>query len=267
MISKHFFLILLFPLLICCGDNKTSLKSKTTGNKKLLTKIDTVKIIHDTLPVEIRISGPLQYWKKSTIKAYDSSQVIAVMVDAKQNVSSKDLLISLWALDEENEYTPEDIRAPFSGIIENVYVKVGDKLAVGSNLADISNTDFFLMRNSVSRAQLRILEKGMQVIAKNNDHDLSGNIIEINYNSQSIKILFKNKENDPENLANVQAYVICGKVKGEFIPEKFFNNSNVEILIDDESNFFIYPVAAADTLILVEPALPKLDKVLIKSRI
>ena len=116
---------LLLLMLLSCAEEKS--RQTRLIEKNRATKIDSVHIIHDALPVTVPLKGFFEYWKKETLFTPDSTQVITVLVEEGQPVQFHQLLLSLWQLDRSKEFTPVDVRAPFEGIIERVFVKVGSR--------------------------------------------------------------------------------------------------------------------------------------------
>ena len=118
-------------------------KKQISTEKHQVTKIDTVPIYHLKSSVGIPVSGSLSPWKESVLIAEDSSRIISLLVDDKSRVIAGDILLSLWNLKYRSEYTPLDIKAPFSGRVEKEVIafileKVGWNRSLAAKILKIS---------------------------------------------------------------------------------------------------------------------------------
>jgi biotin carboxyl carrier protein len=257
--SKYIWAGLVFITVFWACHNKQSDNSNPPKENTSRT-IDTVHIVHATLPVTVPITGYLEYWKKETLFSSDSSQIISVLVENGQPVLRNEYLLSLWQLDNSKEFTPFDIYSPFEGIIEKVFVKIGSRVGPGNPLLHIYNNDFFITRRQVSEGQLKFIKKNQKVIQKNTSQAMEGYVEEVNNQSNIIEILLKNRDHRKPPLNKVNLEIICGNVSGDFIPSVHFKNSRITAYIDDESSFELRQIGISDSLSLVSPALPQLTQ-------
>jgi len=131
-------------------------KKQISTEKHQVTKIDTVPIYHLKSSVGIPVSGSLSPWKESVLIAEDSSRIISLLVDDKSRVIAGDILLSLWNLKYRSEYTPLDIKAPFSGRVEKVHYKVDDFVSAGSPLIHLKNSDFYILEAGLTSNQYKL---------------------------------------------------------------------------------------------------------------
>lgn len=251
-IAGCFFCLALFT----CNTEKKA--EATIEPVKTTTTIDTINIVHKTLPVKIDVAGYIDYWKEQTIYANDSSQIISILVEENQKVIAKDYLLSLWQLNNSGEYTPVDIKAPFTGIVEKIYVKIGSRVAKKTALLYMYNDDFLSINVKLTNEQLKYVKHGQHVI----NQQLNGYVESVDRNNFAARILLKNKNIIVNKYKIVRIEIVCGNIKGDFVLSKYFDNKkNLIAYIDDESSFKITQTGYSDSLSLISPPLPHLSKI------
>jgi hypothetical protein len=255
--------ILLLLLMLSCVEKKSGQRTPTA--QKNATIIDSVNIFHAALPVKVPVKGFLEYWKKETIFTSDSTQVITVLVEEDQPVQYHQLLLSLWQLDKSKEFTPVDVRAPFDGIVEQIFVKVGSRKSPQTPLLHIYNDDFFSMRIKMHPDQIKFIRKNQKVVNADSSYEFDGYVESVDKRSNFITILLKNQDYNKSQLNMVNLDIFCGKVNGDFILRDKFNNNKIIAYIDDESSFEIVPIAVSDSLSLISPAIPHLSRLSVLS--
>ena len=263
MKSKHYLILILFPLYLFYCRGESEIKSNAgSSEKNIVYRIDSVKVYHSTLPVKIPFSGYLDYWKNQTISTADSVQIIAVLVDERQPVKINDFVFGLWSLKETNEYTPKDIRAPFNGIIDRIYVKVGDRAGVNTPLAHIYDDAFLQMRTTIRKYRAKYIKKGLIANIYLPEDTLKGFIRDFDPDRSFLTMLYENPEKLSPGFQQINGEVLCGKIQGDFIAAKFFTDTQIlQVYIDEESSFPLRQVGLSDTLALISPALPKLNQI------
>jgi len=246
-----------------CVDDKKQYNA--ISNKNISKIIDTVSIVHATLPVIVSVKGYLEFWKKKTLTSSDTSQIISVLVEEGQQVERNDYLLSLWQLKKNKEFTPVDIRAPFPGIIENVNIRVGSIIGMNKPLLHIYNDNFFSVKISMHKDQIRFLKKNQKVISGLQELNLEGFVASVNRRLNIVNILLKNINHINPDRGMVKLDIICGNVRGDFILSKNFKNDKIIAYIDDESTFEISRIGISDSLSLISPRLPHLSKLSVVS--
>jgi biotin carboxyl carrier protein len=259
MLTRQIFYCFICLLILFSCSEMNQEKKKAVANNAWT--IDTVNIIHAVLPVAVPVKGYLEYWKKETILAEDTSQILTILVDDGQRVKDYEFLLSLWIVDKNKEYTPFDLRAPFAGIIEKVYVKVGSRVAKDKPLLHMYNDDYFSVRLSMHQDQMAFLRKNQKVIHTSDSLQLEGFIESLDMKSNSVRILLKNNGYTLSLSDMVTMDIICGNVRGDFVLSENFEKNKLMAYIDDESSFEILPVGVSDSLSLISPRLPHLSHI------
>ncbi len=251
-------------IMASCWDNNQK-QTTTSGENIPRTIIDTVKIVHAILSVKIPVKGYLDYWKKKTLLAADTSQIISVLVEDGQKVAKNDYLLSLWQLYKSKEFTPVDIRAPFPGVIEKVYVKIRSRIGKNKPLLRIYNHDFFSMKIKMHQDQIKILRKNQIVVSTVQEFKLDGFVESVDRRSNTVNLRLKNNDQMLPKENMVKFDINCGNVKGDFILSKDFKNDKIIAYIDNESSFEISAIGISDSLSLISPKLPHLSKLSVVS--
>jgi len=251
-------------LMLSCTKEKSGEANRPIERNRPTT-IDSVHILHAALAVTVPVKGFFEYWKKETIFTSDSTQVITVLVEEGQPVQYQQLLLSLWQLDRSKEFTPVDVRAPFEGTIEQVFVKVGSRQSPEKPLLHIYNDDFFSMRIKMHPDQIRFIRKNQKVVNADSTIVFDGYVESVDKKSKFITIIGKNQGYDRKKLHRVNLDILCGKVNGDFIRSDKFINNKIVAYIDDESSFEITPIAVSDSLSLIAPAIPHLSRLSVVS--
>lgn len=257
---KHILVAILFLFLLnnCGNEKKQALK---TAESQLNIAIDTIKIFHKILPLEIGLSGYFGYWKNTTIFSDDSSQVISVLIEEGQHVDDHAQLLSLWQLQNAREYTPADIMAPFDGIIEKVFVKIGSRVGRNRALIHMYNDEYLSSNIPLKEEQLKYLKKGLRVTESKPQFNLEGYIESVDYKKAMVQVLLKNDNIDPLELGKISVGIQCGSIKGDYIHSRHFNQlKKLTAYIDDESSFEILQIGVSDSMSLIFPQLPHLSE-------
>jgi len=262
---KHILVAILFLFLLnnCGNEKKQALK---TAESQLNISIDTIKIFHKILPLKIELSGYFDYWKNTTLFSDDSSQVISILTEEGQHVDDHAQLLSLWQLQNSKEYTPVDIRAPFDGIIEKVFIKIGSRVGRNRALIHIYNDDYLSSTIPLKEGQVKYIKKGLKVVGSIPDFIFDGYIESVDYKRDMVQVLLKNKNFDPLELGKISVDVHCGNIKGDYIHSRHFNQlQKLMAYIDDESSFEIIQIGVSDSLSLIFPQLPHLSELRVLS--
>ena len=256
-ISKLFIFLIISGLITwACTEEKS--ENISTSQNNISRVIDSITIFHKTLDVRIALKAYPEFWKKETIPAQDSSQIVSLLVEDGQKVSDNEFLLSLWQLSQSKDFTPVDIRAPFAGIIGKVFVQIGSKPGKGKPLLFIYNADFLSVKTKMNQAQIRILKKNQKVISGSAEYSFDGYIESVDKRDNSVNMLLDNTANQVP-LSMISLDIICENVSGDFIRSDLFKNKKIIAYIDDESTFEITAIAVSDSLSLISPGLPHLS--------
>lgn len=260
---KILFVLLSVLMLFACRDKKKKLGALDDDN--VSKTIDSVQIMHQVLPTMIPVSGFPDYWKKVTILADDTSQIISLLVEEDQKVPRNAHLLSLWHQYRSRDFTPLDIWAPFEGIVGKIFVMVGSKVSKGEPLLHIYNNDFFRMTVKMKADQIKLIRRNQKVVHPGGHYNIEGRVESVDRKNALVDIIFRNDNFLKEELNNLHLEINCGKVKGDFILSSAFTKNKIIAYIDDESTFEIFAIGVSDSLSLISPGLPHLSKLSVVS--
>lgn len=254
--------LLIFGLLSCSADEETQIKlAPSQANHPVL---DTIFIAHSAKLLHIPFKSKLNYGRQSIIRSDDSARVIAVLIDPGQKINKNDLIFGLWLTGKKEKFFSRDILSPFSGTVIRVFIKTGQQVLPATPLALIVDNNFLKITLHMKKSKLKYIKKGQTVFLNQVEKQMTGFVQSVTSDG-TIKIMFKNRINAFPINRKINGYIVCGMVRGGYIPNHWFRNrDSIDVFIDKESSFPVYKIGEADSFALLSSPLNGFDSVLIK---
>jgi len=229
-----------------------------TPSKPQTAALDSCPIYHSQLKVIIPIKAKPVPWKTQVISFQDTCHVIALLVDKNNRVRSGDLLASVWNIIRQNEFTPIDIHAQIEGVVSDVNYGLQDKIPPVSAFIVIKDFRYLLIRVNTHPTIMRNLKKGSVVSIYFKGQSLQASILKLDSRSEFTEILIANQREYVSTDSLLVGQIDCGMIKGDFILQRYFNDSDtLSAFVDPDFPLLIKKIAVSDTLAMIFPALPE----------
>ena len=250
----NIFILFFISCLIISCENKKNPAERNVGRS---STFENIPVYHLKRDVMIPVSGYLQAWKKTEISLPDSALFISILHEQGTFVKKGDYIAGLWRLSGRGEYTPFDIISPFAGKISHFPFRVQSRTSPNQLLMVLENFEYLMLRAQLAFSQLRHIKAGNKVTAEYKANKLSGHVKNINHDKSLVNIIFNNPQNIYASEIFVRGVIHCRKVKGDFLPVKYFaGRSSLKVLLDDHIEINLHRTAEADSLCMVFPPLP-----------
>ncbi len=224
---------------------------------------DSITIVYDTLDVRVPVSGYLDPYRQETLKAFDSLRVITVLVEKGQNVKKGDLLLSVWDLWNDREYTPANYYASFDGTVIGVRARAGAIYPREAPLLTIADNKMLLLEARIKQQSvLGYLEEGQKTSLSLKGDLYEGVVNKINREALNVQMLFDNPGRSywPENIF-ITAYVDIGPRFGGFIHARHFKTDQALKLLMNDSLKSVEWIGRSDSLLYIGKEVQKTQRV------
>ncbi len=227
-------------------------------------RLHRVGIIHQTLPVTVAVHGYVTYLNDSTMSSPVDARPISISVNKGERVHRGYQLLAYWPKEMGYDYTPRELRAPFNGIVKDIFTKVGQPVKAGEDLIRILEDQYLTMKISVNPRLKNIFQSDLQASLHIGEHRLQGFVRYLQRWSQSAELLFKNPERLAPPPGLTRAEVFLGRRGGSFIPEDYFKTSDTLMAyIPDMGPVEITSIGFSDSLRWIFPDMPGIDSLVI----
>ena len=122
---------------------------------------------------------------------FENVEVIELLVKEGQDIKKNDPVVTI-----ESDKSSVEIPSIFSGKVESVNVKVGDKVSKGDLLINISSNQSLSQKESVPKETENLIKEAESTLRKNQDQNIPPKIIE----TEKPKIIQVVKEGDIDPL-------------------------------------------------------------------
>lgn len=260
------FIILLFLLVVvgCDPSAKDSDESKevTLRYKKALQE---VKIVHSSLNAYIPFSGYLRAGQKTDIQVKQRSKLIALLVDNGSTVEKGDLIAGLMPLSQGDDFTPQEIHAPFAGEVSGIGFKIGSVLSAGEILMTIKNLKSLMCTVSLTPHQTSLLKKHSKVLLNIQGKNVTTDVDSLDRKNNMLKIVIPNSEGLFSEQDYIEGKIFCGLVEGTYLPKKYAQRDPLHVYLEEGIELDISFPAVSDDLALIFPPIPDQNRIWIVS--
>ncbi|HHM01610.1 MAG TPA: HlyD family efflux transporter periplasmic adaptor subunit [Caldithrix abyssi] len=237
---------------------------RQTENPPSSPRLQRVDIIHQTLPVTVAVHGYVTYLNDSTMSSPVDARPISISVNKGERVHRGYQLLAYWPKEMGYDYTPRELRAPFNGIVMDIFTKVGQPVKAGEDLIRILEDQYLTMKTTVNPRLRKIFKSDLQASLHIGEHRLPGFVRYLQRWSQSAELLFKNPERLAPPPGLTRAEVFLGRRGGSFIPEDYFKTSDTLMAyIPDMGPVEITSIGFSDSLRWIFPDMPGIDSLVI----
>ncbi len=195
------------------------------------------------------------------------SQLISLLNNEGEAIEKNQLLASVLFVDSDQEYTPLNIRAPFNGILADVYYEVGDSIPPSKDILRIKNFKFLKLQCILNSPQFKYVRKNQEAIIFTNEYEdtLDGFVDHLNVSAREVHLLVPEPDSKYFKPLRASGWIHCGNVRGDFIRKEHFASGNtVTIQTEENISVEISKVGESDSLCMIYPALPDQQTVWIK---
>ncbi len=229
----------------------------------------TVKVRTDTLRVHIPIEGKLTAWKKVDLLSPMQVKLIALLVEKGEAVRQGDLLMSLWPVGQNSNYSPLNLYSPLKGNVGAVYFHLNDTVPPQKVLMTIENRDNLILKSTVSFGALFFIQRNQNVVLHFGEKKIKGAVLDVDKKSGQITVIVPNGKSRLSRDVYVYGYVDVGKVAGSFLPARLFaGTDSLKARSGTNAMFTLFKAGrVGDSLVIFYPLLPNIQELQVKKNL
>jgi len=243
----------------------TACDSRSTDRKDPLLKsafTQTIPLIQGTFKIAIPFNGVLEPWKNIDVSLPDTAILIGVMAEEGSSVSKDELLATALISAPRKEYIPVNIISPIDGTITGIYFTLNDTIPAGGKILSVTNFDRLRIKAKLKPYQMAYVRENADAELFFDNAIFSGYVVRIIQQEHSVEILTKKEYPQLPPYGWIKGQIKGSLVKGTYIQNDFFNqNDSLKILVAGDISLTIRRVGMADSLALIYPTVPDVDKV------
>ncbi len=261
------YLLLFVPIALLACTEHTS-RDLFPGKKAPVNK--EAYIIHTTRPVTINLQGYLNYLHDSTLVSPLAATPISISVNPGERVHRGYLLLTYWRKYQGYDYTPQELRAPFSGMVAEIYAEINKPVNAGAGLIRLLENKYLKMNIPVNPVLRTFFRNDQPATVRIDGHTLNGFVRFYKRRSRSIELFFNNPGLLKLPMGLVETRIFLGEQSGSFMADSLFSSTDtlqayvprlgpVEVVAlgRSDSLVWIYPnMAGIDTLVISLEAVP-----------
>ncbi len=259
---KSFFWGLLFVLIVfACRDKDSGPKGgQSTGHWQKAV------VWHDTLDVRIPIEGKLIAWKRVDVLSPLKARLVSLLVEPGDRVHSGDLILSLWPLQAQGNFSTVDLHAPLNGVVRRVYHLLNDTIPKNKPILTIENRENLILKTTLSRAQMGYVKPDLNAVLHYGQEKIKGAVWKVDKSKQQVTIVVPNQQLGLSDDRYVDGYIDLGKQAGSFLARRYFGPvDSLKVRTSRDSLFTVQKIGiAADSLILLYPDLREFKAIEVK---
>jgi len=250
-------LLIGFTILISKCNSEKKKEALVRPSKTIALYLDSVQVIHATLPVVIPVEGFLEPWKQIELSLPDSARLLSILTEPGFKVNKGDIIASLWKISRFGDNTPIDLLAPISGQVEHIHYKINQVAPAGQPIICLYNTDRLLLKTKLNDPQLALVKEDQRVKLYYNGQERIAYVFDVNISDRKIVIRLENTKHPVDERTFVKGEIECGKIRGDFLKSVFCEKQDsIKVQLNENILLTVFPVGTADSLTFIYPPLP-----------
>lgn len=137
----------------------------------------------------------------------------------------------------EADLEATDMKAPFSGLVSEVFVETGDRVSSGQNVINLVETDQFKVEVEIDEIEMNLVQVGQEVIISIDA--IPGN----NFSGVIDRIAFRARDNN--GVITLPVTVLLTETHENFRPNL---TAELQIIIDEVTDQLVVPLSAVYTM-------------------
>ncbi len=255
------YLLLFVPIaLLACAEHTPP--GHARGKKAPLHQ--EVHITHSTRPVTVSLYGYINYLYDSTLVSPVAATPISISVNPGERVHRGHLLLTYWSRYQGYDYTPLEIRAPFSGVVSSIYAQINQPVQAGEELIRLLENQYLKMNIPVNPVLKDFFRNDQPATVQIDEHTLDGFVRFYKRRSQSLELFFNNPHLIKPPIGLIKTDIFLGEQKGTFIPSALFSSTDsLQAYIPELGPVEIVALGRSDSLSWIYPNLAGIDTLVI----